>query len=148
GDIDLPVLRLAHIGEILVRQLQDRNPGKIDLVAARQLQQQVERALEAFEIDMECIARVRCFSGRRIEQVLVWNGDNRHATAVDDGERRDNSFNSLSLPSALSNGLGGRTAASANFVRRRLSPESTGLASATSVISASTMAGSFTKPEQ
>jgi hypothetical protein len=40
--------------EILIGQRQDGNPGEIDLLLPRQRQQQVERALIAFDVDHQC----------------------------------------------------------------------------------------------
>ena len=43
--------RLLDEGEILVGKRQDRNLREVDLVVARQFEQQIERALEAADID-------------------------------------------------------------------------------------------------
>ena len=43
----------SEVGEELLGQVQDRDPGKIDLLRAGELEQQVERPFEAVEIDDE-----------------------------------------------------------------------------------------------
>ena len=47
------LLRLADEAEILVGQRQDGNLGKVDLLRARQRQQQIERTLIAGDVDDE-----------------------------------------------------------------------------------------------
>ena len=50
----VPLLaRRLDEGEILLGKLQNRNARKIDLLPPRELQQQVERPLEALDIDRE-----------------------------------------------------------------------------------------------
>jgi hypothetical protein len=49
--VDVKLLEHVKVGEILVRDKRDRNIGKIHLVLANQIQQQVERTAECIELD-------------------------------------------------------------------------------------------------
>ena len=53
GDLELEVARLLDIGEVLLRQRQDRDLRQIDLLLPGERQQEVDRPLEAFEVDDE-----------------------------------------------------------------------------------------------
>src|SRR5262249_56155526 len=46
--------RLLDEGEVLVRKRQNRDLGEIDLLLAREREQEIERALEALHIDDQC----------------------------------------------------------------------------------------------
>ncbi len=59
GDLEPEPPRLGDEVEILLGERQHRNLGEIDLLGAGQRQQQVERSLEAFDIDHELIAGLR-----------------------------------------------------------------------------------------
>ena len=50
-------LRLVHENQILLGQLQHRDPAQVDLLGARQHQQQVKRALKAIDIDDQRFGR-------------------------------------------------------------------------------------------
>ena len=54
-DLELQRSRLAEIGEILLDQLEDRDLREIDLLRARQAQQQVERPFPAVEVERQLI---------------------------------------------------------------------------------------------
>ena len=51
GEFEPQAAGLRHVRQILVDQGHHRDAAQIDLLVARQAQQQVERAFEAFEID-------------------------------------------------------------------------------------------------
>ena len=53
GELEAQIARRLDESEILLGQSQNRNLGEIDLLAARQLQQKIERALKAIDIDKE-----------------------------------------------------------------------------------------------
>ena len=53
GQLQLEVARLLHVGEVLFGEREDRDLGQIDLLRARQAQQQIDRALETLELDDE-----------------------------------------------------------------------------------------------
>ena len=53
GELEPQFARGLDESEILVGEFEDRNADEIDLLAARELQQQVERTFEAVEIDLE-----------------------------------------------------------------------------------------------
>ena len=53
GKLEAQLPRLLDEGEILLGQRQDRDLGEIDLLLAGERQQQVERALEALDVDQQ-----------------------------------------------------------------------------------------------
>jgi hypothetical protein len=63
--------------QILPRQLQHGNLRQVDLLVARQVQQQVERSLEAVHVDDE-----RRFGGRALRPVVLPDGIHRRRPFV------------------------------------------------------------------
>ena len=74
GEFEPQFARGLDEGEILVGEFEDRNADEIDLLAARELQQQVERTFEAVEIDLE-----RGLSGPAVDfEIILERGRASH----------------------------------------------------------------------
>ena len=70
GDLEAQAARLVDEVEILLGERQDRDPGEIDLLAAGKREQEIERSLEALDVDHESLA-----GARRLAVVLLPVGD-------------------------------------------------------------------------
>ena len=88
GELEPQFARGLDEGEILVGEFEDRNAHEIDLLAARELQQQVERTFEAVDIDLE-----RGLSSRAVDfEIILVRGRASHPNRLcsflgDDGAR-------------------------------------------------------------
>ena len=67
GDLQLQRPRFGEIGQILLDQLQDRDLREIDLLRAREVEQQVERPLPAVERQVQLIG----LADRPLLEILV-----------------------------------------------------------------------------
>ena len=53
GELEAQLARLLDEDEVLLGQRQDRDAVEVDLLPPRKLEQEVERALEAVDVDMQ-----------------------------------------------------------------------------------------------
>src|SRR6266436_738787 len=132
--LESQLARLLDEGEILVCERQDRNFSKIDLLLARECEQEVERAFETLDIDHQCgLARcpVRCKVGFKLDLVGVHEIALRALAPVSISAAH-------SARSAAGSSLTTRPRrASAASARAAASPVSTGTTDATARISSS-----------
>ena len=136
GELEPQLARRLDEGEILVGERQDRNLGEVDLLLARQRQQQIERAFEALDVDDQ-----RRLVGARapVARVVVSNvfGVMLDLCVALPGRRRSAASNMLRAPRRHRTRSGAARAASAASARCAASPASRGAAPATSRISSS-----------
>src|SRR5262249_53901681 len=118
GQLEPEPPRLADKSQILVGERQNGDLLEVDLLRARQRQQQIERSLEAFDIDDEIAVDPGLARKHRLEGIGALLRLIHHASSSD----------SFCLPAATSKGLGLDKRASAASARTAEAPDSSGTA--------------------
>src|SRR5262249_53669159 len=122
--------RLFDESKVLVGKRQDGNPGEIDFLMACEGQQEVERSLEAFDIDDQ-----RRLIGRAIGRRFDERNFLRHDLAICGPAAGDRAAKNSWGAAARSRSVGLRRAAGAAAARASASPKGGGASAATASIS-------------